>query len=66
MKGEFCDMVKDGVVDATKVLRVALENAVSVASLLLTSDTLVSNVPKKEEDEEDSAHEHGEDMGDEY
>jgi chaperonin GroEL len=66
VKGEFCDMVKDGVVDATKVLRVALENAVSVASLLLTSDTLVSSVPKKEEDEEGSDHDQGEDMGEEY
>ena len=56
VKDEFCDMVKEGIIDATKVVRVGLENAVSVATLLLTSDTLVSNVPKKEEEEEDPHH----------
>jgi len=56
VKGEFCDMVKAGVIDPTKVLRVGLENAVSVATLLLTSDTLVSVVPQKEEDEEEHSH----------
>ena len=65
VKGEFCDMVKAGVIDPTKVLRVGLENAVSAAVLLLTSDTLVSSVPQKEEEEEE--HSHGEDdMGDEF
>jgi chaperonin GroEL len=59
-RDEFCDMVKEGIVDATKVVRVALENAASVAILLLTSDTLVSAVPK-EEDDEDPHHHHDED-----
>ena len=64
VKGEFCDMVKQGVVDAAKVLRVALENALSVATLLLTSDTLVTKLPEKEKKE---AGEEEEDFGeDEY
>jgi len=66
VKGEFCDMVKEGIVDATKVLRVALENALSVATLLLTSDTLVSSVPKKDEDEEDQHGHHDHGMGEDY
>jgi chaperonin GroEL len=60
-RDEFCDMVKQGIVDATKVIRVALENAASVAILLLTSDTLVSAVPKEEEDEDPHHHHHEED-----
>ena len=44
--GEFEDMVKAGIVDATKVTRLALQNAASVASLLLTTEALV--VEKRE------------------
>ncbi|HVR76690.1 MAG TPA: chaperonin GroEL [Planctomycetota bacterium] len=62
VKDEFCDMVKEGIVDATKVVRMALENALSVATLLLTSDTIVSSVPKEEEEDGDHHH-HGEDEG---
>jgi chaperonin GroEL len=46
--GEFVDMVKEGIIDPTKVTRTALTNAASVATLLLTSDALVSDLPKKE------------------
>ena len=46
--GEFTDMVKKGVIDPTKVVRSALQNAASVATLLLTSDALVADIPKKE------------------
>jgi chaperonin GroEL len=42
------DMVKSGVIDPTKVTRTALQNASSVATLLLTSDALVADKPKKE------------------
>ncbi len=65
VREEFVDMVKEGITDATKVVRMAFENALSVATLLLTSDTLVSSIPKQEEDE-DGHHHHGEDenMGD--
>ncbi len=45
-EGKFEDMVKAGVIDATKVTRLALQNAASVASLLLTTEALV--VEKRE------------------
>ena len=45
----YCDMVKEGIIDPTKVVRSALQNAASVATLLLTSDALVADAPKKEE-----------------
>jgi chaperonin GroEL len=44
----FEDMVKAGVIDPTKVTRTALQNAASVASLMLTSDALVADIPKEE------------------
>jgi chaperonin GroEL len=44
--GEYADMVKKGVIDPTKVVRSALQNAASVATLLLTSDALVADAPK--------------------
>src|SRR5437868_4485425 len=44
----YCDMVKEGIIDPTKVVRSALENASSVATLLLTSDALVAEAPKDE------------------
>src|SRR5262249_62380 len=44
------DLVKSGVIDPTKVLRTALQNAASVASLLLTTDALVSELPEKEKE----------------
>jgi len=46
--GEHCDMVKKGIIDPTKVVRSALQNAASVATLLLTSDALVADAPKDE------------------
>ncbi len=42
----YCDMVKEGIIDPTKVVRSALQNAASVATLLLTSDALVAELPK--------------------
>ena len=42
------DLIKAGVVDPTKVTRTALENAVSAASMLLTTEAVVSDLPKKE------------------
>ena len=47
--GEYTDMVKKGVIDPTKVVRSALQNAASVSTLLLTSDALVADAPKKED-----------------
>jgi chaperonin GroEL len=45
---KFCDMVKEGIIDPTKVVRSALQNAASVSTLLLTSDALVAELPKDE------------------
>jgi chaperonin GroEL len=47
--GEFVDMVEAGVIDPTKVTRSALQNAASVSTLLLTSDALIAEKPKKED-----------------
>ncbi len=43
------DMVKAGIIDPTKVTRFALQNAASIASLLLTTECVVTDIPKKEE-----------------
>jgi chaperonin GroEL len=48
--GEYEDLVKAGVVDPTKVTRAALQNAASIAGLLLTTECLVTEVPEKEDD----------------
>ncbi|HNR93088.1 MAG TPA: chaperonin GroEL [Kiritimatiellia bacterium] len=47
-KGEFCDMIKCGIVDPTKVTRSALQNAASIASLLLTTECMITELPEKE------------------
>ncbi len=46
---EYCDMMERGIIDPTKVTRSALENASSVASLLLTTSVVVTDIPEKEE-----------------
>jgi len=45
----FGDLVEAGVIDPTKVTRTALQNAASIASLLLTTEALVSEIPQKED-----------------
>ncbi len=45
---EYVDMVKAGIIDPTKVVRTALQNAASIAGLLLTTNAVVSNVPEEE------------------
>lgn len=45
---EFEDMLKSGIIDPTKVTRSAVQNAVSVASMILTTETLVTDSPEKE------------------
>ena len=47
-KGEYSDLVKAGVIDPTKVVRYALQNASSIAALLLTTEALVAELPEKE------------------
>jgi chaperonin GroEL len=46
-KDEFGNMVKRGIVDPVKVTRSALENAVSIASMVLTTNCLVTEIPEK-------------------
>ena len=46
-KGEYTDMVKAGIVDPTKVTRSALQNAASIAAMLLTTEALISDLPEK-------------------
>jgi len=57
-KLEYEDLVASGVIDPTKVVRSALQNAASVAGLMLTTETLIAEKPKKEE-KSAGGHDHG-------
>jgi chaperonin GroEL len=46
--GEYCDLVKAGIVDPTKVARSALQNAASVAALLLTTEAIITETPEED------------------
>jgi chaperonin GroEL len=46
--GEYVDMMSKGIIDPTKVVRAALQDAASVASLLITTEAMVAELPKKE------------------
>ena len=48
LTGEYVDMIKAGIIDPVKVVRGALENAASIAAMILTTDALVTDVPEKE------------------
>ncbi|MCC7461706.1 MAG: chaperonin GroEL, partial [Gammaproteobacteria bacterium] len=52
--GEFGDMLEMGILDPTKVTRLALQNAASVAGLLLTTEVMIAEAPKEE-----AEHAHG-------
>jgi chaperonin GroEL len=47
--GDFGDLLEEGILDPTKVARLALQNAASVAGLLLTTEVMVAEAPKDEE-----------------
>ena len=47
--GEYGDMVEMGILDPTKVTRTALQNAASIAGLMITTEAMVAEAPKKEE-----------------
>jgi len=47
LTGEYEDMIKAGIIDPVKVVRTALQNAASVAGLLLTTETVITELPKK-------------------
>ena len=57
--GEYGDMVKLGIIDPTKVTRLALQNAASVAGLLLTTEAMIAEAPKQEKEGGGAPHGHG-------
>jgi chaperonin GroEL len=57
--GEYGDMVKLGIIDPTKVTRLALQNAASVAGLLLTTEAMIAEAPKQEKEPAGMPHGHG-------
>lgn len=61
LRDRYVDMKKEGIVDPTKVTRTALQNAASIASMIITTETLVAN--KKEEKECSCSHEPNPGMG---
>jgi len=63
---EYEDLVKAGVLDPTKVVRTALQNAGSIASLMLTTEALVAEIPEKKEAPAGGGHGGGGGMGDMY
>ena len=58
LNDKYGDMLVFGVIDPTKVVRTSLQNAMSVATLLMTTDCIVVNEPKKAEDEHHDDHHH--------
>ncbi len=48
LTGEYADMIKAGVIDPVKVVRGALENAASIAAMMLTTEVLITDVPEKD------------------
>jgi chaperonin GroEL len=61
LKDEYGDMFKKGIVDAAKVTRSALQNAASIAAMVLTTETLVTDIPEKKDN---GAGQHGHGGGD--
>ncbi len=61
LKGEYGDLFAKGIVDAAKVTRSALQNAASIAAMVLTTETLVTDLPEKKEPA-GAGHGHGGDM----
>lgn len=55
--GQYENLIEAGIIDPTKVTRTALENAISVASMLLITEAVVADIPEKKEKE---GHDHGE------
>src|SRR5581483_4299136 len=55
LRDEYCDVLSRGIIDPAKVARAAVENAASTAAMILTTETLVTEIPEKEAA---GAHEH--------
>lgn len=61
-KLEFSDMIEAGIIDPTKVVRTALQNAASIAGLLITTEAVVTEIPEKEKEKMPPAGGHGGEM----
>jgi chaperonin GroEL len=59
LRGEYGDMFAKGIVDAAKVTRSALQNAASIAAMVLTTETLVTDLPEKKDNGAGGGHGHG-------
>ena len=59
LKGEYGNLFDRGIVDAAKVTRSALQNAASIAAMVLTTETLVTDIPEKEKAGSGAGHDHG-------
>ncbi|MBI1649045.1 chaperonin GroEL [Hyphomicrobium sulfonivorans] len=57
---EYCDMIEEGIIDPAKVVRVALQDAASIAGLLITTEAAIGEAPKKDDGH---SHDHGGGMG---
>ena len=60
--GEKCDLFEKGIIDPTKVVRTAIVGAVRVASLMLTTEAMVVNVPDDKEKKGSDHHSQAEDL----
>ncbi|MCC6559749.1 MAG: chaperonin GroEL, partial [Xanthomonadales bacterium] len=61
--GQYGDMIELGILDPTKVTRTALQNAASIAGLMITTEAMVAEAPKKEAPAAHAGHDHGGGMG---
>ena len=59
LRNEYGDMFKKGIVDARKVTRSALQNAASIAAMVLTTETLITDIPEKQTAAAGGGHGHG-------
>jgi chaperonin GroEL len=59
LAGEYGDMFEKGIVDAAKVTRSALQNAASIAAMVLTTETLITDLPEKDKAGAGGGHDHG-------
>jgi chaperonin GroEL len=61
--GEYVDMIKAGIIDPTKVVRLALQDAASVAGLLITTEAMIAEKPDNKSAQPGGGHDHGGGMG---
>jgi chaperonin GroEL len=58
LRGEYCDVLERGIIDPAKVARAAVENAASTAAMILTTETLVTELPQHEHGAGEHGHHH--------